>query len=109
MAGYRSREKKTKQKKGEGARHRFPFSFPFPNLGKVPHRDAPLYGCGSKLNRRGYAGFGPCFHLPGFHFGTGFLSHRHMVFLFELELGKRILRLVDFRRKTSRACPVQVS
>ena len=23
------------------------------------------YGCGSKLNRRGYAGFGPCFHLPG--------------------------------------------
>ena len=26
-------------------------------------------GCGSKLNRRGYAGFGPCFHLPGFHFG----------------------------------------
>ena len=24
-------------------------------------------GCGSKLNRRGYAGFGPCFHLPGFH------------------------------------------
>ena len=32
-------------------------------------------GCGSKLNRRGYAGFGPCFHLPGFHVGTGFLSH----------------------------------
>ena len=28
-----------------------------------------LLGCGSKLNRRGYAGFGPCFHLPGFHFG----------------------------------------
>ena len=27
------------------------------------------YGYGSKLNRRGYAGFGPCFHLPGFHFG----------------------------------------
>ena len=34
-------------------------------------------GCGSKLTRRGYAGFGPCFHLPGFHFGTGFLSHGH--------------------------------
>ena len=32
-------------------------------------------GCGSKLNRRGYAGFGPCFHLPGFHVGTVFLSH----------------------------------
>ena len=26
-------------------------------------------GCGSKLNRRGYADSGPCFHLPGFHFG----------------------------------------
>ena len=37
-----------------------------------------LCGCGSKLNKRGYAGFGPCFHLPGFHFGTGFLSHSHM-------------------------------
>ena len=33
-----------------------------------------VYGRGSKLNRRGYAGFGPCFHLPGFHFGTGFLA-----------------------------------
>ena len=32
------------------------------------------FGCGSKLKTRGYAGFGPCFHLPGFHFGTGFLS-----------------------------------
>ena len=26
-------------------------------------------GCGSKLNRRGYAGVGPCVHLPGFQFG----------------------------------------
>ena len=40
-----------------------------------------LFGCGSKLNRRGYAGFGPCFHLPGFHFGTGFLSHSHFTIL----------------------------
>ena len=32
-------------------------------------------GCGSKLSRRGYAGFGPCFHFPGFHLGTVFLSH----------------------------------
>ena len=24
-------------------------------------------GCGSKLSRWGYAGFGPCFHLPGFN------------------------------------------
>ena len=30
-----------------------------------------VYGCGSKLNRRGYAGFSLLFHLPGFHFGTG--------------------------------------
>ena len=37
-----------------------------------------LFGCGSKINRRGYAGFGPCFHLPGFHFGAGFLSHGHL-------------------------------
>ena len=37
-----------------------------------------IYGCGLKLNRRRYAGFGPCFHLPGFHFDTGFLSHSHI-------------------------------
>ena len=37
------------------------------------------YGCGSKLNRRGYAGFGPCFHFAGFHLGTGFLSHSHIM------------------------------
>ena len=42
------------------------------NVGSVPN------GCGAKLNRRGYAGFGPCFHLPGIHFGTGFLSHSQM-------------------------------
>ena len=35
--------------------------------------------CGSKLNRRGYAGFGPHFHLPGFHFGTEFLSHSLLI------------------------------
>ena len=38
-------------------------------------------GCGSKLNRRGYAGFGACFHFPGFHFGTGLLSHSHIMIL----------------------------
>ena len=32
-------------------------------------------GSGSKLTSQGCAGFGLCFHLPGFHFGTGFLSH----------------------------------
>ena len=40
--------------------------------------DQPPYGCVSKLSRRGYAGFGPCFHLPGVPFGTGFLSHSHI-------------------------------
>ena len=29
---------------------------------------------GSKLNRRGYTGFGPCFHLPGFHVGYRFFE-----------------------------------
>ena len=29
------------------------------------------HGYGS-INHQGTAGFGPCFHLPGFHFGTGF-------------------------------------
>ena len=28
-----------------------------------------------KIKQGGYAGFGPCFHLPGFQFGTGLLSH----------------------------------
>ena len=32
-----------------------------------------------KIKQEGQtAGFGPCFHLPGFHFGTGLLSHRQM-------------------------------
>ena len=44
------------------------FPYPYSNLSNLEHLD----GCGSKLTRRGYAGFGPCFHLPGFHFGTGF-------------------------------------
>ena len=35
------------------------------------------YGCGSNLNRGGYAGFGPCSIFTRFHFGTGFLSHSY--------------------------------
>ena len=42
------------------------------------HKGTSLALSGSKLNRRRYAGFGPCFHLPGFHFGTGCLSHSHI-------------------------------
>ena len=33
---------------------------------------------GSKLNQQGTAGFGPCFRLPGFHFGYICLTHRHV-------------------------------
>ena len=32
-------------------------------------------GCGSKLNHQDTAGFGPCCHLSGFHFGYLFLAH----------------------------------
>ena len=33
-----------------------------------------------KIKQEGQtAGFGPCFHLPGFHFGTGFLSHSQVL------------------------------
>ena len=33
---------------------------------KRPKFKCQILGCGSKLQRRGYAGFGPCFHLPGY-------------------------------------------
>ena len=37
------------------------------------------HGCGSKSIHQGTAAFGPCCHLPGFHFGvTLFLTHSHM-------------------------------
>ena len=36
------------------------------------------FGSGSKLKRLGYAGVSLCFHLLGFHFGTGVLSHGHL-------------------------------
>ena len=53
-----------------------------PLFGLAPRKKLPCSqgaakrrsGCGSKLNSRGYAGFGPCFHLPGFHFGYVFLE-----------------------------------
>ena len=32
-------------------------------------------GYGSKLSHQGTAGFGRCFHLPGFHFVYLFLTH----------------------------------
>ena len=33
---------------------------------------------GSILSHQGTAGFRPCFHLPGFHFGYLILTHSHM-------------------------------
>ena len=37
-----------------------------------------IFGCGSKLNRRGYAGFGPYFSTyQGSILGSGFLSLSH--------------------------------
>ena len=33
---------------------------------------------GSKLDHQGTAGFGPCFHLQGFHFGYICLTHSHI-------------------------------
>ena len=36
------------------------------------------YGYGTQLNHQGTAGFSPCFHLPGFHLGYLFLTHRNM-------------------------------
>ena len=44
-------------------------------LGRPPHKWVWL-----KINQEGQtAGFGPFFHLPGFHFGTGFLSHSQIL------------------------------
>ena len=37
------------------------------------------FGCGSKLNHQGTAGFGPCCHLPGFHFGYLFFDPQPFV------------------------------
>ena len=64
-----------------------------------------LGGRGSKLNRRGYAGVGPCFHVPGFHFGTGFLSHSQMrlvVSLFTKPRGNGIAVLPGIVRRNVR-------
>ena len=36
------------------------------------------YGYGSKLTHHGTAGFGPWFHLLGFHLGYLFLTHSHI-------------------------------
>ena len=71
--------------------HPFPKRSPFrftcnPNRGlsvilcvpKTIHCDIWVW---LKINQEGQtAGFGSCFHLPGFHFGTGFLSHSHIMF-----------------------------
>ena len=45
------------------------------------------YGYGSKLSHQGTAGFGPCVHLPGFHFGYLFLTHTHTVHVLSRRVG----------------------
>ena len=44
-------------------------------FGQIGFRAVP-FGCGSRLNRRGYA---LCFHLPGFHFGYRFFEPQPLV------------------------------
>ena len=44
-------------------------------LQPIFYSDSRRFGYGSKLSHQGTAGFGPCFHLPGFHFGYLFLNH----------------------------------
>ena len=56
----------------------------------------------SKLNRRGYTGFGLCFHLPGFHFGTSFLSHSQMTFCDSVFVSQVVDQYVD--SSTSSQC-----
>ena len=64
-------------------------------------------GCGSKLNRRGYAGFGPCFHLPGFHVQYRFFEPQpnEWFLLTEIPFGRgpqlRKHTLLLFRREVS--------
>ena len=41
----------------------------------VPLNKRRPKGYESKFNHQGTAGVSPCFHLPGFHFGTGSWSH----------------------------------
>ena len=47
--------------------------------GQFGTKDGTLTWVWLKINQEGYAGFGPCFHLPGIHFGTGFLIHTHFM------------------------------
>ena len=60
----RSPQEKSSPARSRGSQHRQEGRL---EIGKKSPRDR--IGCGSKLHRRGYAGFGPCFHSPGFHFG----------------------------------------
>ena len=44
----------------------------------APFRNAKM-GMGQNKSHQGTAGFGPCLHLPGFHFGYLFLTHSQMM------------------------------
>ena len=54
------------------------FSTPHLSPSQSPSGLGPS-GYGSKLNHQGIAGFGPCTHLPGCHFGYPFLTHTHLL------------------------------
>ena len=62
-----------------------------------PDAVGPSHGYGSKLNHQGTAGFGPCFHVPGFHFGHLFLTHSHIVYM-------RRTNAVNMCQSASRPC-----
>ena len=57
--------------------------------GRICKSKNPNRGVVLKIKQEGQtAGFGPCFHLPGFHFGPGFLSHSHNRFLAQGKKGQ---------------------
>ena len=49
----------------------------FGRRGTFPTEHRCHMGMGQKNNPRKTAGFSPCVHLPGFHFGYLFLTHSH--------------------------------
>ena len=51
------------------------------------------FGCGSKLSHQGTADFGPCCHLPGFHFGYLFLTH--------VDMGSMVTAPLSLARRSS--------
>ena len=55
----------------------------------------PPIGSGSKLNHQGTAGFSPCFHLPGCHFGHLFWTHSQLGRIFGVSVATCQIFLVS--------------